>query len=140
MSNIHRTVMALIIIAILSQTGCLFSKRNVYTEPPARTVSLDSVVSDAGPYRMKPPPDSFMLNFNVPDSNGCKVIIDLLSSQHKVTRKLIDSVYSAGWHKLFWPYRDPKETPIEKYRSYYYKITICDSTYTKSFYYRPEYY
>jgi len=138
MSNLFKMGLILILAGLISLLSCFSSGRNVYTERPARTIPLDSVTTDAGAYRLEPDPDSLMLDFNVPDTDGCRVIVDLLTSQHKVARKLIDSVYSAGWHKFFWPFKDPKGMPIEKYHAYYYKISICDSTYTKSFYYRPK--
>ena len=119
-------------------SGCFGSKKAVYFSPPPRTIPLDSVKSEINPYQIAPPADSFLVEFFVPGDSSCPVKIEFKNSQHKVVRFLTDSVYSAGRNRLLWSSIDKKGNSIEFYHAYYYHITICDNTYTKSFYYRPE--
>ncbi len=126
----------LMLMAIMSMAACFSKGKNTYTAPPAREIPLDSVKVEIDPFRIKPDPDSFMLEFQVPGDTACRVLVDFLTSRHKLERKLIDSVYSPGWHKFYWDKKNSEGELIQKYRSYYYKITICDSTYTKGFYFR----
>jgi len=119
-------------------TGCFGPKKTVYTSPPARTIPLDSVKVVIDPYRIVPPVDSFLLEFTVPGDSSCPVKIEFKNSQHKIMRLLADSVYSAGPNRLFWSRIDEKGDSVKYYHAYYYHITICDSTYTKSFYLRQK--
>lgn len=121
-------------------TACCGTNKNVYTAPPAREIPLDSVKTEIDPFRMKPDPDSFLVNFTVPGDSSCPVKIEFFTSQHKLERLITDSVYSAGPHRIFWGRLDNKGDSIRFYRSYYYKFRICDSSYNKSFYYRRELY
>ncbi len=119
-------------------SGCFGPQKTVYTNPPARTIPLDSVKVEIDPFRLVPPVDSFLLEFTVPGDSSCPVKIEFKTSQHKVVRLITDSVFSAGRNRLFWGRIDEKGNSIKFYHSYYYDITICDSNYTKSFYYRQE--
>jgi hypothetical protein len=136
MTDKIKTVVLLMVMGIISLVSCHSTKKSIYTEPPPRTIPLDSVKTKIDPFRIKPDPDSFMLDFQVPGEADCRVLVNFLNSQHKIERKLIDSVYSPGWHKFFWDKKNSEGKLIGKYRAYYYKISICDSTYTKSFYWR----
>ena len=128
---------ALLLCCLILLTACFGSKKNVYLSPPARTISLDSVKT-IDPFRIKPEPDSFLVDFFVPGDSSCPVKIEFKNSQHKIMRLLADSVYSAGPNRLFWSRIDEKGDSVKYYHAYYYHITICDSTYTKSFYLRQK--
>jgi|GEM_PF-2441193 len=128
---------ALLLCCLILLTACFGSKKNVYLSPPARTISLDSVKT-IDPFRIKPEPDSFLVDFFVPGDSSCPVRIEFKTSSHKLKRLIADSVFSAGHHKLFWSRVDEKGESIQQYRAYYYLFTICDSTFTRSFYYRRE--
>lgn len=131
-------LLALLLSSVILLISCFCSKKNVYVSPPARTIPLDSVKVEIDPFRIKPEPDSFMVNFFVPGDSSCPVKIEFKTSSHKLKRLITDSVFSAGHHKLFWGRVDEKGQSVEYYRAYYYVITICDSNYTRSFYYRRE--
>ena len=123
---------------ILLLTSCFSSKMNEWTSPPPRTIPLDSVKVQIDPFRFKPEPDSFLVQFTVPGKNDCHVKIDFLNSAHEVERYLIDSTYSPGSYKFFWPRLASGFKEVLKLHAYYYNITICDSSFTRSFYYREE--
>ncbi len=133
-------LLALLLSIAILLISCFGSKKNVYVSPPARTIPLDSVMTDAGPFRIKPQADSFLVDFFVPGDSSCPVKIEFKTSSHKLERLITDSVFSAGYQRLLWSRIDEKGESIEYYRAYYYVITICDSSYTRSFYYRKELY
>lgn len=142
--NMNMTPKNIFLLIILSLscltllTACFGPKKNVYLSPPARTISLDSVTTEVGLPQIKPEADSFLVNFFVPGDSSCPVKIEFKNSQHKLERLLTDSVYSPGYHRILWSRIDKKGGSIQYYRAYYYQFTICDSTYTRSFYYRRE--
>lgn len=123
---------------VLLVSGCVSQKMNEWTSPPQRTIPLDSVKTEIDPFRLKPEPDSFLVKFTVPGENDCRVTINFLNSTHQVERHLIDSVYSPGFYQFFWPRLAAGASEVLKLHAYYYAITICDSSFTKSFYYRDE--
>ncbi len=129
---------ALLFGSFLLIISCFGPKKNVYDSPPARTIPLDLVKIEIDPFRFKPAPDSFLVNFVVPGDSSCPVKIEFKNSLHEIVRLIADSVYSAGSQRIFWGRLGPQGDSIRLYHSYYYDFTICDSTYTKSFYYRME--
>ncbi len=130
----------LLLTCLILLLACFGSKNNVYTSLPNRTIHLDSVKTEVEAPRIKPDADSFLVNIFVPGDSSCHVKIEIKTSQHKLERQITDSVYSAGYHQIFWSRVDPEGGAIEYYRTYYYVINICDSTYTKGFFYRKELY
>ena len=128
----------LILGCIILIIACFGPKNNVFVTPPQREIPLDSVKVEIDPYRLVPPVDSFLIEFSVPGNSSCPVKIELRNALHKIERSLTDSVYAAGPNRLFWSRMDQNGDSIKTLHAYYYQITICDSTYTKSFYYRRE--
>ena len=121
--------------------SCGSSKnKSIYTGPPAREIPLDSVKnSNAGPYRLEPMADSFAVEFNVPGEEPCSVKIDFYNSAHKLIHHLADSVFAPGSHKVIWDNDDGTGKRIPERITYYYKIKVCDRTYTQGFFYRRGY-
>lgn len=126
----------LILICLILLTACFGSKKSVYVSPPVRTIPLDSVKVEIDPFRLKPEPDSFLVKFFVPGDSSCHVKIEFKNALHKVQRLVADTILAAGHHKLFWGRIDEYGDSIRQYRAYYYLFDICDSTFTRGFYYR----
>lgn len=139
MSGALRIIALVILAAAVLSCGSAKNKA-VYTGPPSREVPLDSVGNaGAGPYRLGPFPEQFAVEFYVPGEKPCSVKIDFYSSAHKLIHHLADSVYAPGSHKILWDNDDGTGHRIPERITYYYKIKVCDRTYTDGFFYRREY-
>jgi flagellar hook assembly protein FlgD len=108
-----------------------------YTGAPQRTIPLDSVKGDAGPYQWIYPPLEQTIDFEVLSVDTCKVLIELRNSGTKLVRILKDSLYTAGKQSLNWSAVDTNKVKLP-YGYYYYRFDICGKVFNRKFDFRPQ--
>ena len=116
--------------------GCGPKNYEIYTGPPVKNIDLDTVVTNAGPFRHKPPPDSLTASVLVPGEDSCHVIVDLHMATMAKIRTLADTILAPGRHDIRWQVRDKKGIGLKINRHYYYTFYICSDTSTAGFDFR----
>lgn len=109
--------------------SCFSGGTNVYTEPPPRTVPLDSVNSETTGPHLTQLPDSVEVKFTVTHDEPCPVYITIHRTVKDTLRVIVDSVYSPGEYSLWYDLKDYKGTRLPN-ALLFYMYSVCDSTYT----------
>jgi flagellar hook assembly protein FlgD len=114
----------LVFLISLPFLSCGNPNQVTYTSVPSNTAGIDSTKMDRTKSTLLPVPKTYIVDFNVPGEDSCRVIITVHNSGTKVVRHLIDSTYTPGKYSYEWDRRgDDKE--ILKTGLYYYQFDIC---------------
>jgi hypothetical protein len=126
----------LILLSIALLSSCWSDNSVIYTGPPPRTTPLDSAaLVGADEYSLSRLPKTLEFDFRVDGDQPCSVKVELRDSGTRLVRRLIDSVYSPGLHKITWDATDSNKVRIRP-SFYYYKMYICGKSSTRQLDYR----